>query len=93
VPNAPATTTRAIVGRIASLAGVAPKVSALPSFLVGALGLFDAQIRELKEMLYEFEDDFVIDDTRARNTLGLAPTPLDQSLAATLTWWKERASR
>ncbi len=72
---------------------MAPKVSALPSFLVGLLGLFDGQLRELKEMLYEFEDDFVIDDTRARNTLGLTPTPLDQSLAATLTWWKERTSR
>ncbi len=93
VPNAPAISTRAIIERIASLAGVAPKVSALPSFLVGVLGLFDGQIRELKEMLYEFEDDFVIDDNRARSVLGLTPTPLDQSLAATLAWWKERASR
>lgn len=93
VPNAPATTTRAVIERIASLAGVAAKVSALPSFLVGVLGLFDGQIRELKEMLYEFEDDFVIDDARSRNALGLAPTPLDESLATTLAWWRERASR
>lgn len=93
VPNAPALSTRAVVSRIAKLAGTPDRLSAAPGWLVGLLGLFDAQMRELKEMLYEFEDDFVVDGTKAEAGLGLAATPWDTSLAQTLAWWRTRAGK
>jgi nucleoside-diphosphate-sugar epimerase len=41
-------------------------------------------------MLYEFEQPFVVDSTKAEQRLGLAPTPLDEALAATVAWFSAR---
>jgi nucleoside-diphosphate-sugar epimerase len=88
VPTAPATTTRDVVAQVARIAGVAPKVSALPGWAVGLAGLFDGQVRELKELLYEFEEDFVVDSSRFETTFGVAPTPLETALRATVDWYR-----
>lgn len=88
VPNAPTLSTRAVVSRIAKLADAQDRLSSAPGWLVGVLGLFDAQLRELKEMLYEFEDDFVVDGSKAETALGVTATPWDTSLADTLAWWR-----
>ena len=90
VPNAPALSTRTVVSRIASLAGARNRLSAAPGWLVGMLGLFDANLRELKEMLYEFDDDFVVDGSKAETALGLTATPWETSLTETLDWWRGR---
>lgn len=88
VPNAPAGTTRAIVQSIARAAGVRPRVSAMPPWLVGLVGAMNPQVRELKEMLYEFTDDFVTDSSRFEAASGQRATPLDTALAETVAWWK-----
>jgi hypothetical protein len=41
-------------------------------------------VGEVVEMLYEFEDDFVVDHAPYAALLGDHATPLDQALAATL---------
>ncbi len=89
VPTAPARTTREMV---ALIAGKSAKVSALPRWMVSMAGLFDAQVRELKEMLYEFEEDFVLDSSRFEQSFGVKPTPLEQSLRATLDWYRARSA-
>ena len=39
------------------------------------VGLFNADARELVEMMYEFDRPFVMDSTKAQQTFGMAPTP------------------
>jgi nucleoside-diphosphate-sugar epimerase len=90
VPTAPARTTREIVTVLAATMGTKPALSVAPRWLLSAMGAFDAQVRELKEMLYEFEDDFVADSSRFENTFGVQATPLEQSLAATVDWYRAR---
>ncbi len=50
------------------------------------LGLFNPNIRELPEMLYQFERPFVMDSSAFSTTFGVQPTPLSESVAATAAW-------
>lgn len=90
VPNAPPLTTRQIVRQIAAIAGVKPRLSALRGPLLGLIGLFNPQVRELKELLYEFEAPFVVDSTAFETAFRTRATPLDTALAATVAWYRSR---
>jgi nucleoside-diphosphate-sugar epimerase len=59
--------------------------------MLSLLGAFDGQVRELKEMLYEFEDDFAVDSSRFETAFRVPATPLEQALAATVDWYRARA--
>jgi nucleoside-diphosphate-sugar epimerase len=90
VPNAPARSTLEIIGMIGERLGTTVKVQTAPKLLLRAMGLFNPTVREVIEMLYEFEQPFVVDSTKAEQRLGLAPTPLDDALAATIAWFRSR---
>ena len=90
VPNAPARSTREIIDMIGEQLGTTVKVQTAPKLLLRAMGLFNPTVREVIEMLYEFEQPFVVDSTKAEQRLGLAPTPLDEALAATIAWFRSR---
>ena len=48
------------------------------------VGLFNADARELVEMMYEFDRPFVMDSTKAQQTFGMAPTPWPEVIQETL---------
>lgn len=87
-PNAPALTTRRIIDLIAERLDTTITVKTTPAVALRLLGLFNPTIRELPEMLYEFTQPFVVDSTKAREVLGLEPTPLAQSLDETIGWFR-----
>ena len=43
----------------------------------------------MKEMLYQFEEDFVVDSSRFMSTFGTQATPLDDAIRATLGWYRD----
>ncbi len=88
VPNAPAQTTRDIIGMVGDQLGTTVKVQAAPKLMLRALGLFNPAVRETIEMLYEFEQPFVVDSSKAEQRLHLVPTPLEESLAMTIGWFR-----
>jgi nucleoside-diphosphate-sugar epimerase len=88
VPTAQALTHRAFIERVYRLAGTEPKLRAVPRAMVSLLAVVDPTLREVKEMLYQFEEDFVVDSSRFTETFGLAPTPLDDAIGSTLTWYR-----
>jgi len=90
VPSAPATTTRAFVEKVYGELGQRPKLSKTPRFAIALLGRFDENLRELREMLYQFERDFVMDSGRFEWTFGTQPTPLKDSIRQTLDWYRNR---
>jgi len=53
-------------------------------------GLFDPSIRELVEMVYQWQQPYVVDDSRHRATFGRAATPWNEAVAATVAWGRER---
>jgi len=92
-PTAPPATQRAMAGGYARAAGLpSPRVAGIPGWALRALGAANRQMRELAEMAYQFDAPFVMDSTRSEAALGLAPTPLEEGLAATVAWWATRSA-
>ncbi|WP_323095507.1 NAD(P)H-binding protein [Intrasporangium sp. YIM S08009] len=70
---------------VARLAGVTARtVRVLPRPLGTAAGLVVPFMRELRETRHQFERPFVLDTTLTEHTFGLAPTPWDDALEATI---------
>lgn len=57
------------------------------------LGLFNREIRETVEMIFEWTEPYVIDSAKAEKTFSLQPTPLKEAIKATLDWCKEEITR
>jgi nucleoside-diphosphate-sugar epimerase len=90
VPNAPARSTRELIEMISADLGVAIKVSVGPRIVLRLIGLFNPTVRELDEMRYEFTQPFVVDSSKAETRLGIEPTPLEQAIAETVAWFRDR---
>jgi nucleoside-diphosphate-sugar epimerase len=91
VPSAPAVSIRRLSELVADAAGMpAPKVSTVPLLVLRLAGVFIPTVRELIEMKYEFDEPYVLDSSKAEAALGVHATPLEVSLATTVTWWRKR---
>lgn len=93
VPTNPAITSREMITMMSKIAGVAPvKVSSIPNAVLKIGGLFSPMLRELPEMLYQFDRPFIVDSSLFTATFGQSPTPLQESLTSTIDWYRNRAS-
>ncbi|MEV4184795.1 NAD-dependent epimerase/dehydratase family protein [Streptosporangium canum] len=91
VPTAPAMSAREVAERLCALAGVPdPGVKVMPHWLIRAAGTVSPMLGELEHVRYQFVSPFVIDSTDFQSTFGMAPTSVDEALAATLAWWRNR---
>lgn len=88
LPNAPTLTTRQFIERVYQAAGTDGGVSAMPRLLVSLIGLFNANLREVKEVLFEFEEPFVVDSTAFESTFGQSATDLEEAIPATVEWFR-----
>lgn len=86
LPVQPAETTRALVARFAAHLGEPIAISPVPTWGLRVIGLFDATMRELAEMTYQWKQPYVVDDARFRAAFGLAPTAWDDAVRATVRW-------
>jgi nucleoside-diphosphate-sugar epimerase len=91
VPNAPAKTTREMIAMIGRALGRNIKVQPAPRLILKLMGLFNPTIRELDEMLYEFEQPFIVDGSKFERTFGISATPFEASIPATVAWWRAAA--
>ena len=88
-PTSAAPTQRQIAQEFARAAGVpVPRVKPIPGWMLRSLGKVSSDMRELAELLYQFENPFVMDSTHSESLLGLRPTPLQEGAAATVSWWQ-----
>ena len=88
VPSAETLSTREFIERIAKTAGVEPKISAMPRGMMNLLSLFVPILKELKEVLYQFEQPFISDGSKVQEAFGFTPTPLDEAIAETVDWYR-----
>ncbi len=86
LPCAPAETLRTLVGRLAGKANRAIKVAQFPRWVVRPMALFMPLMRELDEMLYQWDEPFIVDDRRFRERFDLVATDVDQAAAGTVQW-------
>jgi nucleoside-diphosphate-sugar epimerase len=86
LPVHPAESTRAIVARFQAALGREIRIEAVPTWLLRAVGLFDATVREVAEMTYQWKQPYVVDDAKFRRTFPFEVTPWDDVVAETLSW-------
>jgi len=91
LPCAPAESSRALLGRMSAALGGEIRIRRLPSFAVRALGLAVPILREIGEMLYQWEEPFVVDDRRFRSRFpDVGATEPDEGARATVDWARAR---
>jgi nucleoside-diphosphate-sugar epimerase len=84
-PANPPRSVRQALDDIAVIVGATNvKITKVTTVALRVLGLFNTDVRELPKTLYQFQAPFVIDDSETRSTFGLAPTPWDDVLKATI---------
>lgn len=89
VPSNAPRTQRQVVDDLADTAGVPHvPVKSLPGTIVKLLGLFSPAIRELAETAYQRDRPFILDDSAARATFGLEPTPWDEILRGVIEHYR-----
>jgi nucleoside-diphosphate-sugar epimerase len=94
VPNDnPRVTQREMVEMIAAEMGIAPKMSAMGKLMLMLGGLFIPEAKESVEMMYEFEQPFIVDSSKFENAFGMKATPMKEAIKETVAWYKSHPAR
>ena len=95
VPSAPAVSTRHFAELVGAEIGRPVKLRAAGPFMMTVVGLFSPGAREMKDMMYEFAEPFVVDDSafRAAFNGAPAPTPHETAIRETVSWYRGRAGK
>jgi nucleoside-diphosphate-sugar epimerase len=88
LPSPETVTTRRFVERIFEEVGKPARIQAAPKILLRAMGLFNPGMREMIEMLYEFEEPFVVDHSAFERAFGVRATPLREAIGETVRWYR-----
>lgn len=92
VPTDAAASVREAVHGLCAAAGVEPvAVRTVPHLLLRATGLVVPLLRELEEMRHSFTAPYVLDSSAFSSVFGIEATPLEQTWAETVAWWRGRA--
>jgi nucleoside-diphosphate-sugar epimerase len=91
VPNAPTLSTRQMLTLFFEEAHLPPRMGSTPDLLVRMLGLTSPMVREVAEMLYEFNEPFVVESSKFVQAFGDIATPHREAVRQTLEWYKLRA--
>src|SRR5215218_3491007 len=94
LPSPETLTTRRFVEMIFEEVGKPARIQAAPKIVLRAMGLFNPEMREIIEMLYEFEEPFVVDHSKFERAFGGHATPLKEAIGETVRWYgSKRAAR
>jgi len=72
------------IGLFAETMEAAPRYRVLPTWMMGALGLFLPIMRELKEMAYQYDRDYFFDSSKFNRRFQYTPLPPREAVQATV---------
>ncbi len=64
--------------------GCKPKVQLATKFIVRIIGLFNGQMKELFEMLYQYDRDYVFDSSKFESHFNFEPTGYSDGIKTTI---------
>jgi nucleoside-diphosphate-sugar epimerase len=88
LPCQPAESTRALVSRFGVALGRPLTATRMPPLLLRGLGLFMPILRELREMAYQWDEPFEVDDARFRARYGALAATRAEAAKQTVEWGK-----
>jgi nucleoside-diphosphate-sugar epimerase len=81
---------RTFVDQVFATIGTPPKFRSIPKLMLQVVGIVQPFMREVAEMYYLFDSNFVLDDSALQRRLnGYAKTPFAEGIAQTITWMRE----
>ena len=91
LPSNDPITGRHFIEMVYHQAGRDPSMRAYGYWALTLAGLFDAQVWEAREVLYQFDAPFVMDTSKFEDAFGQNVTPYETAVRETLDWhWAQR---
>ena len=90
VPSAPTITTRQLVSIVEEKIGRPIKVRTSGRRMVSFLGFFSPMLKEVEEMMYEWEQPYIVEHGKYRERFGDVSTPHDIAIEETVAWYRSR---
>ena len=56
-------------------------------------GLFIPEAKETVEMMYEFEQPFIVDSNKFEDTFGMQATPMREAIKETVVWYRSHPEK
>jgi nucleoside-diphosphate-sugar epimerase len=91
LPGPETTTTQRILELIAHKVGHSVDSRSASKLVLRALGVFNPVLRSMVEMIYQFDQPFVLDTSKYTAMFGSSSTPLPEAIATTVGWFQRRA--
>jgi nucleoside-diphosphate-sugar epimerase len=88
MPSPKTISTQEVLAICGDILGRPLKISTMPKPLFKLLTLFVPVLREIDEMLYEFEKPHIVDHSQYAAAFGDHSTPMRTALEATLKWYQ-----
>lgn len=89
VPSAATITPRQFLQLVEAEIGRPVKVRTVGKWMLQLVGLFNPAAGEVVEMMYEFEEPFVVDHSRFVEKFGSDVTPHAEAIRETVTWYQQ----
>ena len=94
VPNdMPHITQGEMVRRFAEAAGLEPKMSSMGKLMMQIGGLFIPEAKESVEMMYEFDQPFIVDSRKFETTFRMNATPMREAMKDTAAWYQSHPEK
>jgi nucleoside-diphosphate-sugar epimerase len=93
VPNDRTLTTREVAALFFKAAGREGKVGRIPRAFITAASPFIPLLREVREVLHQKEEAYVVDGSSFQARFAFVPTTLEEGIRRTIEWYEERRTR
>ena len=90
IPSAETISTQRFLRRVFSATETIPPVKTAPKFIVNIMALYNPIIRELKEVLPNYQLPYVVDHSKFERAFGNHSTPHKIAIKETISWYKEK---
>lgn len=90
LPTTETSSTSALVGHLYEAAGTEGRVTRIPRPALRVASWFNPLLRETMEMLYEYDEPFVVDASSFTETFGWSGTSVRTAAKATVEWYRTR---
>ena len=89
LPVAETVSTRRFLELIGDDMGHELNVSVVPKIALRAIGIFNANLRETLEIMYQYEEPFVMDSSKFSAAFGFTGSTLKEAVHETVNWFRE----
>jgi nucleoside-diphosphate-sugar epimerase len=90
IPSAKTITTQKFLYRVFKETLTSPPVKTAPKFAINVMSMFNPLIRELKEVLPNYESSYIVDHSKFEKVFGNHSTPHEVAIKETINWYRKK---